>query len=238
MKNDRERVQEHAVSPVVGVMLMLVVTIIIAAVVSAFSGGLSSGVKEAPQAAIDVKISTSGASMDGSEANIEFKLLSGNGIPTKDLAIITYYTNRTGHTYRHEQSASSAGTDLYGAGNYSSYGVYGGFDYSNATNIHHIARVPFLSDMRYGYAGGTLASGASEITANTVVDFGNFTWKSGDIMATNGNAGTADLLGINDSSDPHGFSNVADFEIGDIVDVKILHKPSGKYLFNKEIIVS
>ena len=46
MKKDRGTAREHAVSPVVGVMLMLVVTIIIAAVVSAFAGGLSSRYSE------------------------------------------------------------------------------------------------------------------------------------------------------------------------------------------------
>jgi FlaG/FlaF family flagellin (archaellin) len=44
--------QESAVSPVVGVMLMLVVTIIIAAVVSGFAGGLASGTSKAPQATL------------------------------------------------------------------------------------------------------------------------------------------------------------------------------------------
>lgn len=48
MKHDRE----SAVSPVVGVMLMLVVTIIIAAVVSAFAGGMSSGQSKTPQTSI------------------------------------------------------------------------------------------------------------------------------------------------------------------------------------------
>jgi flagellin-like protein len=43
---------ERAVSPVVGVMLMLVVTIIIAAVVSAFAGGVVGGTSKTPQAAI------------------------------------------------------------------------------------------------------------------------------------------------------------------------------------------
>jgi len=43
---------ESAVSPVVGVMLMLVVTIIIAAVVSGFAGGLGSGTEKAPQASL------------------------------------------------------------------------------------------------------------------------------------------------------------------------------------------
>lgn len=43
---------DNAVSPVVGVMLMLVVTIIIAAVVSAFAGGISQGTSKAPQMSI------------------------------------------------------------------------------------------------------------------------------------------------------------------------------------------
>lgn len=45
---------EDAVSPVVGVMLMLVVTIIIAAVVAAFSGGLGSDSSSAPIATLKV----------------------------------------------------------------------------------------------------------------------------------------------------------------------------------------
>lgn len=47
-----KRMNDAAVSPVVGVMLMLVVTIIIAAVVSAFAGGLSSDQSKAPQATL------------------------------------------------------------------------------------------------------------------------------------------------------------------------------------------
>ena len=47
--------REPAVSPVVGVMLMLVVTIIIAAVVSAFAGGLASEQHKAPQVTISTK---------------------------------------------------------------------------------------------------------------------------------------------------------------------------------------
>jgi flagellin-like protein len=48
---------DNAVSPVVGVMLMLVVTIIIAAVVSAFAGGAVSGQAKTPQATIQAKYS-------------------------------------------------------------------------------------------------------------------------------------------------------------------------------------
>ena len=45
----KKDVHELAVSPVVGVMLMLVVTIIIAAVVSAFSGGMAQTTSKTPQ---------------------------------------------------------------------------------------------------------------------------------------------------------------------------------------------
>lgn len=45
-----------AVSPVVGVMLMLVVTIIIAAVVSAFAGGVSQSTPKAPQVNLGAEV--------------------------------------------------------------------------------------------------------------------------------------------------------------------------------------
>jgi flagellin-like protein len=57
MKNQNDR----AVSPVVGVMLMLVVTIIIAAVVSGFAGGLiGSNNQKTPALTMDVRIVNSG----------------------------------------------------------------------------------------------------------------------------------------------------------------------------------
>ncbi len=50
---------DDAVSPVVGVMLMLVVTIIIAAIVSGFAGGLASGTSKPVQATIKADYSQS-----------------------------------------------------------------------------------------------------------------------------------------------------------------------------------
>jgi len=195
---------EEAVSPVIGVMLMLVVTIIIAAVVSAFAGGLSSGTEKAPQASIEVSLMCGiDDGMGGSTDKMLFKHLSGDPIPTKDLAIITYYTNKSGHIYKHEQTASSPGTDPYGFGS--------------------LVRVPFLNDMRLGYS----SEGNS--------DFGNVTWTTGDVLDTGTIAGTADLLGINDDSSPHKIAD-PDFGPGSVVEVKILHTPSGKYIYNKEVV--
>ncbi|ADN36990.1 conserved hypothetical protein [Methanolacinia petrolearia DSM 11571] len=197
---------EDAVSPVVGVMLMLVVTIIIAAVVSGFAGGLAGNTQVAPQASIDVEITT-GASdgMGGTNDVITFTSLSGDSILTKDIAIITYYENNSGQIYKNRQTATSVASDLYG------YGT--------------LTRVPFINDMRLGYSGD-----------NPLKDFGNFTWSTGDVLSTGSTAGTADLLAINDTASPHGIAD-PDFGSGSVVDVKILHVPSGQYIFDKEVVV-
>jgi len=50
---------DHAVSPVVGVMLMLVITVIIAAVVSAFAGGMAESQDKVPQVTIQSTFSIS-----------------------------------------------------------------------------------------------------------------------------------------------------------------------------------
>jgi FlaG/FlaF family flagellin (archaellin) len=73
--------QEDAVSPVVGVMLMLVVTIVIAAVVSAFAGGLSGGTGKAPQASIDCSVE-----LDSQSFIFEHK--GGDAFALKDVKVV------------------------------------------------------------------------------------------------------------------------------------------------------
>ena len=48
--------KEDAVSPVIGVMLMLVVTIVIAAVVAAFASGMGADVEATPTAVLGVDL--------------------------------------------------------------------------------------------------------------------------------------------------------------------------------------
>lgn len=94
--NCRKQSHEHAVSPVVGVMLMLVVVIIIAAVVSGFSGGLIGNTKKAPTLSMDVHISNNGywpgTHFSATVTGVE------RGVSTKDLKLVTSYslTNSAG----------------------------------------------------------------------------------------------------------------------------------------------
>lgn len=191
---------ERAVSPVVGVMLMLVVVIIIAAVVSAFSGGLAKTSDKAPQVSLDVKI-------DSVEDQMTFTHLSGDTLNTKDLAIITYYTNKNGYTYKHTQTSSSNVTII-----------------SSGKDV----RVPYLGDMFTGYAHSNPET----------KDFGNFSLRTGDLMTTYNLRGTAEILGIGWTSSPSDAYNDPDFKAGSVVNVKIQHRPSGKNIYDKDVIVS
>ena len=78
---------KEAVSPVVGVMLMLVVTLIIAGVVSAFGGGLVSTTAPTPQASITGSLTVGsplvlthngGDSIVGSSLDVKTKIVSGS----------------------------------------------------------------------------------------------------------------------------------------------------------------
>lgn len=73
--------KESAVSPVVGVMLMLVVTIIIAAVVSGFAGGLGGGTGKAPQASVDCAV-------DLVSHQFIFEHKGGDAFPLKDVKVV------------------------------------------------------------------------------------------------------------------------------------------------------
>ena len=71
--------KEDAVSPVIGVMLMLVVTIVIAAVVAAFATGMGADVNMAPAAALDVVVYDDG--------NVVLTHVSGERLIPEDIKI-------------------------------------------------------------------------------------------------------------------------------------------------------
>ena len=77
--NLKER-KEDAVSPVIGVMLMLVVTIVIAAVVAAFAGGLGSDVEMAPTAALNIDVFAT-------DNKVKIESLSGEALIANDITI-------------------------------------------------------------------------------------------------------------------------------------------------------
>jgi flagellin-like protein len=93
---------ERAVSPVIGVMLMLVVTIIVAALVSSFAGGLSDSADPAPTTAFEISVRAGDPVEGGRGATtwwpgpapecVVLKMIAGETLNSRDLKIITTYT--------------------------------------------------------------------------------------------------------------------------------------------------
>ena len=97
---------DDGVSPVVGVMLMLVVTIIIAAVVSGFAGGLINGQSKSPSLTMDVKISNSGQYVgSGFSASV---LGVSQAIDSKDVKIVTTWSTTMKNNSSVDLSAAQA----------------------------------------------------------------------------------------------------------------------------------
>ena len=77
----KENKKEDAVSPVIGVMLMLVVTVVIAAVVVMFSTGLAGSTETTPTALFEVSYTGTWNSEYGSElANVGLRHKGGDAV--------------------------------------------------------------------------------------------------------------------------------------------------------------
>jgi FlaG/FlaF family flagellin (archaellin) len=99
--------KESAVSPVIGVMLMLVVTIIIASVVSVFAGNVFENTESVPSAAVDVTAISNGGD-DRDQFVVLIENLGGASIPVSDIRIYAYFSPSDG-------SSMTRGTTLLSA---------------------------------------------------------------------------------------------------------------------------
>lgn len=238
--------KESAVSPVIGVMLMLVVTLIIAAVVSGFAGGLAgSNAEQSPTMAIDVQIKNTG-SWIGSGF---FGAVTGVSEPiqTEDLKLVTRWRSASG--------TSGGATTI---GDVPNINCYVGMQ---------IGTVVDNSTAPYGMGPGV--SGEVNPTCpfnNGGQSFGNYTLMAGTSMNAvpyGSTSGTA-IGGSTGMSDDSGYGVVTAYEYtvggnydngqidpmqavmgegwedlrtGDTVSVSIVHIPSGKTIFDRSVAV-
>lgn len=179
MKQKTSKKQEDAVSPVIGVMLMLVVTIIVAALVTAFSSGLVDTESTAPIAYIDVEIlSNQGDNHDQYVLNI--KHMGGDVLDTADLKIVSDYS--------YEEYAGDKLTMV----DKSSVITSATAKTQIIKNPRTLAKVPYLSDITVGDP------------SHPDVQFGAFDLEPGDVMTTGTSIGTYKVIG-GATSAPKGF---------------------------------
>jgi archaeal type IV pilus assembly protein PilA len=234
--------QESGVSPVVGVMLMLAVTIMIAAIVSATAGNFSNTEKKAPSAILDVSIYAAKDYGSFSTPTMIIRHVSGNVLQTKDLQIVTYYTvPGTGNISRGSLMGETA--------------VQGESGWSDFSESDQCGALFINDENRFG--SDTVQSSSSG-HGNW---FGNSSavFKPGDILVTPaqycGNSGDAkDSASSNLHRNPGMeklFPNVifiegngsngkptGQFPAGNVVSVKIIHTPSGQIIFDKDVVIS
>jgi archaeal type IV pilus assembly protein PilA len=83
------------VSPVVGILLMLIVTIILAAVISAYTGQLAKPQDKAPQ--IIIEASLTNLTDDNNNESLDMRVISIDGsVNSKDLMLKTEWKNSSG----------------------------------------------------------------------------------------------------------------------------------------------
>lgn len=212
-KNMKMLKDSKAVSPVIGVMLMLVVTVILAAAVSSTSSGLMKTTDAAPTAVFDVKVAKNvEQSMGGfawTTSYMVIKQVTGDAIDTKNLKIVTTNYNASGTQTREKLPSDSHTYNGYALGN-----------------------VPFWNNVAYGYFG-----------SNPQVDFGNYTVKPGVSMTAQSSPGDElgvwDGTGYDESAGlgqmQDMFADWGNVSKGDFVNVKIVDLKSSKVIFTSDV---
>lgn len=240
-----EKSRDAGVSPVVGVMLMLVVTIIIAAVVSAFAGGLSSGQKKAPTLDATARISNDGYWGGGSF--FEFKTNSvSEPIPTKDLRM----------TFTWKAALDPANTtQIVVTGPNTTAGSISNSHYYSGGAGYPAEGIQFQSPLGYGAGvnqSTTISSKGPNKNYYPDQMFGNYTLVAGNFMrVTPIQYGATAETRFQYSTKAGYYTPGTDVDpiqavlgknwyllrAGDTVHLSIMHIPSGKLIFDKDIMV-
>lgn len=214
---------ETAVSPVVGVMLMLAITVMIAAIVSAAAGGLSGTEKKAPSAILDVNFYASKEYGGCTIPSMTIKHVSGNVLPTKDLQIITYFRTPNGTTVKGSLIGQPAVT---GDADWD----FSDSEYTGVLFLNDVNRFE-LNDIRNTIRNNE--GGYKNWYGNE-----SATFRPGDILIT-----PAQFCESADERNPSmefmfpGIDMDKDFCEGSTVAVKIIHTPSGQIIYDKDVIV-
>jgi len=207
---------DNGVSPVVGVMLMLSVTIIIAAIVSATAGSYSGTQKSAPSAILEVHFYENRSYGDFSTRAMTIEHVSGAPLQTKDMSISTYYRNQSGQLIK----GTLLGEKPVEIGS----GEYAGALYINDEDRFDGSPLQATSS---GYQSWFGNSSAVFMAGDILVTPARFCRDETD----HENPGLNYILNLGEKASDDGF------KAGDTVSVKIVHVPSGQVIFDKDIVV-
>jgi flagellin-like protein len=207
-----------AVSPVIGIMLMLVVTVILAAAVSSTSTGLMKSSDPAPFAVFEVDVAKNVYDQYmGARDMMSIKHITGDPIATSDMKIVTF-----NHEGVRQEILPGESVDYFTSD-------WAGFSWAGWNMTDTVAGVvPYWNNAGKDYFGD-----------NPAVDFGNYTLRPGVVMtAQNYRTGIMDPYpdGYSDQMDVM-FADWSNVSQGDFVTVRIIHSPSGSVIFDNKVMV-
>jgi archaeal type IV pilus assembly protein PilA len=210
------KTHEGGVSPVVGVMLMLAVTVMIAAVVSAAAGTFSQTEKKAPNAVLEVRFYENRSYGDFSANAMTIEHVSGSPLQTRDLMITTYFRNESGQL------------------------VKGSLNNEESVPVDSVkdCGVLFINDQdRFGspLQCGTCGTNGYKSW------FGNASavLMPGDLLVTPAQYydSTHENLALNKILNTDTLDPETGYKAGLVINVKITHITSGQVIFDKDIVV-
>ena len=213
---------EDAVSPVVGVMLLLVVTVIIAAVVATFASGLVTTQQTVPTLAADVEIlSVDTSSSQYAAGKFEMKIVAvSDDVPTKDLKLVTKYVVNS----RDDPKEKVSGGNV-------TYGKVNNTKYTTTTRTYEYASP-------IGFGPGVQGSAVTSGQYDTNQQFGYYSLTEGTYMQNTGlDTAGGPLDTGTDALDAILGEEWTQLKPGDTVDVTLIHVPTNGVLFSKTVTV-
>ncbi|MBO5368069.1 type IV pilin N-terminal domain-containing protein [Methanocorpusculum sp.] len=246
-----QKKSDDAISPVIGVMLMLVITVVIAATVTIFATGVVGETEAAPVSVLDVKIFSNTVGLTGLYGpDFWITHVSGDAVNTKDIELRLSWTHKddAGKDCSHYSIHSAAGmSEKYPDGITVNYVPREQALYMKSTKegaastglgLDHYFGSAILTPGEKLFASSDMLPmdycGTCDPVVNTGSEFMDLIFDNYQITAESGSsgcemygwAGTPTTGGIMDHLQP-----------GTAVDVMIVHLPSNKAIYDKTVMV-
>ena len=229
-----QKKSDDAVSPVIGVMLMIVITVVIAGVVAAFGTGMTGDMEPAPNVVLDIKIMSNFGALSSDQTGDlrgpDFQILhvSGDPLDTGDIEIQIAWIDQDGKSH---------------------YSTYSAAEYKSKHGMNWGSRYqPMYVKMQVPYTGADYTYGSM-----------NLDYYFGDVVLTPGLRATAttDFLALGKNNVGSPFMDAIFCSSGEIktsdsvtdpgimkylpagtpVEITILHIPSNTIIYEKEVVV-
>lgn len=233
-----QKKSEDAVSPVIGIMLILVVTIVIAAVVTTFATGVVDEIEPAPVSVLEVKILSNTFALEDQYGKIftgpdfQIKHISGDEIDTGNIEIRVAWVN-DGNSYSSSYSADAfteirekywEDTNHVMIGGrdqpmYMKSSIPGGTGYKNLN--HYFGEVTLTPGLIIS-ASPDFISGPGDNGVHYGSEFMDIIFNNGEILTQ-------------DSATEYGIMKF--MPKGTAVNVMIIHIPTDKVIYDKVVIV-